>query len=226
MKFSVFLRGMVFTSRGARLLGSLIVIGFLLLANHAARADATTSVVRVSCIPELGLVEVETSFLRGEKALAALEARRNLVAREHGYYEIASLLSIREDADAPGGRVVSDHRTTTIVCALGTEDVEISFEPAFAVPCSGAFTVALTVRIVGRTVVDDLVFDETCLDEDFLKSFSYTERSEFFVLEGIAGTSIGPNFLLRQDIDTLASQNRPISKFEDVVALWKLRRGR
>ena len=85
---------------------------------------------------------------------------------------------------------------------------------------------ALTGRIGGQTVVNDLVFDETCLDEDFLRSFSYTEQSEFFVLEGIAGTSIGPNFFLRQAVDLEASRGRPISKFSDVVTLWKQSRGR
>ncbi|MCH8183974.1 MAG: hypothetical protein IID55_12385 [Proteobacteria bacterium] len=226
MKSSTFERGFVFSGRGARFLGFLTMIGYTLLASHAAHADATTSVVRVSCIPELGQVEIETTFLRGERALATLESRRDLVARKYGYYEIASLLSIREVADAPGGRVITDRQRTRIECALATESVEISFEPAFAVPCSGAFTVALTVRIGGQTVVNDLVFDETCLDEDFLRSFSYTEQSEFFVLEGIAGTSIGPNFFLRQAVDLEASRGRPISKFSDVVTLWKQSRGR
>ncbi len=226
MKFSVFLRGIVFMGRGARRLGSLAAIGCVLFASHAAHADATTSVVQVSCIPELGQVEVETTFLRGERALATLESRRDLVAREYGYYEIGSLLTIREDADAPGGRVVSGRRRIRVVCALETESVEVSFEPAFAVPCSGAFTVALTVRIGGLTIVDDLVFDETCLDEDYLKSFSYTEQSAFFVLEGIAGTTIGPNFFLRQNIDIESSQSRPISSFADVVGMWKRQRDR
>lgn len=202
------------------------MIGCTLLASHAAHADATTSVVRVSCIPELGQVEIETTFLRGERALATLESRRDLVARKYGYYEIASLLSIREDADAPGGRVVADRRRTKIECTLETESVEISFEPAFAVPCSGALTIAATIRINGITVIDGLVFDETCLDNDFLQSFSYIEQSGFFVLEGIAGTSIGPNFFLRQDIDLEASRGRPISKFADIVTLWKQQRGR
>ena len=162
MKFGATVSDIVSLGRVARTFLSFAGVGFALLASHAAQANNTTSVVRVSCIPELGLVEVETTFLRGEKGLAALESRRDFVAREYGYYEIDSLLSIREDADAPGGRVVSDRQRTTIVCALETEAVEISFEPAFAVPCSAAFTVALTVRIGDLIALDDLVFDETC----------------------------------------------------------------
>ena len=191
MRFRTPIRDTVAVGRIVRFILTFAGVGVVLLASHTVHANNTTSVVRVSCMPELGRVEVETTFLRGEKALATLESRPDFVAQEYGYYEIASLLPIREDARAPGGRIVSDHREVRVACALGTEDVEISFEPAFAVPCSGAFTVSLTVRIGGLTVVDDLVFDETCLDEDFLTSFSYTERSGFFVLEGIAGTAVG-----------------------------------
>ena len=97
MKFGATVSDIVSLGRVARTFLSFAGVGFALLASHAAQANNTTSVVRVSCIPELGLVEVETTFLRGEKGLAALESRRDFVAREYGYYEIDSLLSIREE---------------------------------------------------------------------------------------------------------------------------------
>lgn len=220
-----------------QLAAAFLVVGLIpVIFSHPARADIESPVVRIDCMPELGVVEVYGSNISGERASRNFETIPELIAKKYGIHDLYSYLIFEgEDEDPPNPRIVGS-RTKTIECQLAEHHVSITFEPYIARPCPRDVSIRLTVRIDEALIVEDLEYRRSCLSQDTVSSFEFEEDGEFISLKGgfddARKGELGPhfvdNFILVLRLDVFRPDRRgqdplsPFRTFEDVVEVYKL----
>ena len=72
----------------------LIAVAFLLVGllseipSHTARADTLSAVVRIDCMPELGILSVSEDTMRGKRAFRSLLDQPEKIAAKYGYHNV------------------------------------------------------------------------------------------------------------------------------------------
>lgn len=225
------------TWRVQQLIATFLLVGLLPAGFfHPARADIESPVVRIDCMPELGVVEVYGSNISGERASRNFETIPELIAKKYGIHDLYSYLIFEgEDEDPPNPRIVGS-RAKTIECQLAEHHVSITFEPYIARPCPRDVSIRLTVRIDEVLIVEDLEYRRSCLSQDTVSSFEFEEDGRFIKLKGgfddDRKDELRPyfvdSFILVLRLDVFRPDRRgqdplsPLRTFEDVVEVYKL----
>ena len=220
-----------------QLAAAFLVVGLIpVIFFHPALADIESPVVRIDCMPELGVVEVYGSNISGERASRNFETIPELIAKKYGIHDLYSYLIFEgEDEDPPNPRIVGS-RTKTIECQLAEHHVSITFEPYIARPCPRDVSIRLTVRIDEALIVEDLEYRRSCLSQDIVSSFEFEEDGRFIKLKGgfddDRKDELSPYFVdsfilvlrLNHFKRDQSGQDplRPLRTFEDVVEVYKL----
>ena len=161
--------------------------GCVVFAADGAHADFVGDVARVLCAPELGTFSFEITSLRGEKAFANLKRLPNTISDRYGIHDLSGLMDIE-----PSGRRIPENRivrtrSASLQCVIGSDQVDVKFEPLLIPPCEGPVTAIVTASINGRTLLNRLSFDANCRDFRAITRFSFTEGDTFFSLSGVSG---------------------------------------
>ena len=164
---------------------------------HPVAANSISYVARLTCLPELGLVEFRVMILTSDKALQALSQRPDEIADMTGIYGLWELVDAELTGDRDEFRIKSV-RSVSVRCDLGTNIVELDFKPKVL---RASITASVTAKIDNRIVLDDLPFDTTDRDGRYIDTFSYTGDRSFFILSGSAvpeesPSPYGPKFLI------------------------------
>ena len=183
---------------------------------HPIAANSISYVARLTCLPELGLVEFRVMTLTSDKALQALSRRPVEIAEMTGIYGLWELVDGELTGDRDEFRIKS-LRTVSIRCDLGTNVVEIDFKPNVL---RASITASVTARIDDHVVLDDLPFDTTDRDGRFIDTFSYTEDRSFFILSGSAvhDESESPQFLISKIYRFESESFEPLT---DLVTVYR-----
>ncbi len=170
-----------------------LAIGFLsVILPHSARADVVIPVVRIDCMPELGILSVAEDTLNGNRAMRSLLDQPEEVAAKYGYHNISAYFIIEDSKEAGKDPRIVGRRTAHFECQLAGHKVDISFVPIIAKPCSAAVAIALTIQVNGTTLLDDLDFYKTCLRGDVISTFRFDEDGEFVTIHGGADKTRNP----------------------------------
>ena len=164
-----------------------VAVGGVIVAADGAHADFVGDVARVLCAPELGTFSFEITSLRGEKAFANLKRLPNKISDRYGIHDLSGLMDIE-----PSGRRIPENRvvrtrSASLQCIIGSDQVDVEFEPLLIPPCEGPVTAIVTASINGRLVLDRFPFDTSCRDFRAITRFSFTEGDTFFSLSGVSG---------------------------------------
>lgn len=225
------------TTHIRRLAAAFLLIALLpAIFAHAAQANFLIPVTRVECIPEFGIITISEGTIRGRRAARSFEDHPDEIASKYGYYDTSSYFVIEgEDEDPPNPRIVGS-RIKNIECKLAEHHVSIVFEPYIARPCPSAVSIRLTVRIDGVLIVEDLEYQRSCLYQDTVSLFKFSEDGEFIFFEGGFDDGrkdeLGAHFV-KEFAFTLRLNHfkpdqsgqdplRPLRTFEDVVEIYKL----
>jgi hypothetical protein len=187
-------------------------------------------------MPEFGVVSVKRESLRGRRAFRSLEEQPQEMAAMYGYYELSSYFIIEgEDEDPPNPRIVGS-RTKTIECQLPDHQVSITLKPDTSRPCPSAATIRLTLEIDGARIIEDLVFERSCIEKDTIALVEFNEDGQSILLRGTfddarkeeLGAHFVEEFVLLLTLDEFRPDRRgqdplrPLKTFEDVVESWRL----
>lgn len=188
-------------------------------APHPIAANSISYVAKLTCIPELGLVEFRVMILTSEKALQAFSQRPDEIAEMTGIYGLWALVDGELTGDRDEFRVKA-LRTVSVRCDLGTNVVELDFKPKVL---RASITASVTAKIDGLLVLDDLPFDTTDRDGRFIDTFSYTEDRSFFILRGSAvldesESPYSPQFLISKIYHFISESFAPLT---DLVTVYR-----
>lgn len=186
---------------------------------HPIAANSISYVARLTCLPELGLVELRVMTLASDKALRALTQRPDEIAETTGIYGLWELVDGELTGDRDEFRIKSV-RTVTVRCDIGTNIVELKFKPKVL---RASITASVTAKIDDLLVLDDLPFDTTDRDGRYIDMFSYTGDRSFFILSGSAVrdesmSPYGPQFFISKVYRFDAEDFEPL---RDLVTVYR-----
>lgn len=125
-----------------RIFGFVLVLGILL--NQVAKADTMRDFVRISCVPEAGLLDIEYRGLHDSVAVSPnAQDERNTVLQRAGFH-------------SPRGLKFSCELDGTIYTISSTQD-----EPSERM-CGGSPEIYLSVTRGNSKILSDVVFGDSC----------------------------------------------------------------
>lgn len=204
--------------------------------SYSAQANFLVPIARVECIPEFGIVTVSEGTIRGRRAFRSFEEHPDEIASRYGYYRISSYFILDgQDEDPPNPRIVGS-RTKTIDCQLTDHRVSVTLEPDTSRPCPRAVTIRLSLEIEGVRIIENLIFERSCIQKDTISLVDFNEDGQFILLRGTfddarkeeLGAHFVEEFVLLLTLDEFRHDRRgqdplrPLKTFEDVVESWRL----
>ena len=226
------------TTRIQRLAAALFLVGLLpAIFSHAAQAIFVIPIARVECMPEFGIVTISQKSIRGERVTCSLKEQPERIAEKYGIYDISSYFIFEgEDEDPPNPRIVGS-RTKTIECQLAEHHVSITLKPDTSRPCPSAVTIRLTLEIEGVRIIENLIFERSCIQKDTISLVNFNEDGEFILLTGTfddarkdeLGVHFVEDFTFNLTLDEFRPDRSgqdplsPLKTFEDVLEAWRLR---
>ncbi len=201
---------------------------------HAARADFVIPVARVECMPEFGIVTIADGAIRGRRAARSFEDHPDEMAAKYGYYDIASYFILEGENEGKTDPRIVGSRSKPIECQLIDRHVSITLKPDTSRP--SAVTIRLSLEIEGVRIIENLIFERSCIQNDTIALVDFNEDGQFILLRGTfddarreeLGAHFVEEFVLLLTLDEFRPDRRgqdplrPLKTFEDVVESWRL----
>ncbi|MGD9537025.1 MAG: hypothetical protein AB7P52_04645 [Alphaproteobacteria bacterium] len=162
----------------------LVAGGAALMAAGPARADISSDIFQVLCMPELDVIEVRELWIQGETAFKAIERPNEQLKEAYGIYAP----KWHDTRQLTWDDMRSTDLRTRFECRLSTGLVELTLLPEPLPPHGWGVdaSIAVTLTVAGRMIVDDVPF-ALCENGGPITSLLYNATIDHLVLTGQFG---------------------------------------